>query len=68
MRFPWRRRSREIAPSRLGLLQLSKLGYDLGRSYDAVLTEALPDRISTLLEQMDERDLKLVTYVRPNPA
>lgn len=68
MRFPWQRRSRAIAPSGLGLLQLTKLGYDLGRGYETLLSEPLPERISTLLEQMDERDAKLVPYFRPTSA
>jgi Anti-sigma factor NepR len=42
-------------------LVLAKLGFDLRNHYDDLLDEPLPEEISRLLQQLEERDVPRVS-------
>ena len=48
---------------RLGLLLLTKLGHDLARSYEAVLSEPCPEPLLAIATRLDQGRAK-TTYLR----
>ena len=52
----------------LGLLLLTKLGHDLARRYDGVLSEPCPEPLLALASRLDEGRGSAVAYLKPVPA